>query len=330
MNILLLSTSYIESCICENVDLFLGIDIDSLFILKDNHANDIIKSNYNIFFISDLDEVPDGCIAYLILTNDYSENLVVKLLKKLNERKLEVYIIGDCMLKDSSLHFYLLPQININFDLTKHLYKKEVSPFKKPTIILCGLSNFNQQITLELKLNQLFKKDGINCYFVSHYQPFADESINNIGLFQDNRQVQQWILSINEKTDSSDIVCISLPFDFQDKNVYGYGTVELIFDTVCPNYTICCITREKDYLYSIPTIKKAFFHKYGNEINAFFISDYETNEAISPSIRRPLRSARPSPVIQDTRCGIYCKETINQLYCDVIKKLTLPEGVILI
>ena len=330
MNVLLISTSFIESSICENADIYFGIEIDCLYIFKENHATDSFHSNYDISLISQLDEVPQNCRVYIILSKEFSNNYTIGLLKHFRDRKMEVYLIVPVGYKNATVEKYgpCLIRQNIDFPIIKRSHPRNV--FSKPVILIFGLSTYNQQIALELKLKSLFQKDRINCYYISYYQKNVEEPINNLNTFKDIRKIEQWLFPVSKRIDLADIVCLALPFNLQDRNVYGYGAVERIFDIVNPNHVICCIAREKELLNQIRKIEMRFSNKFGREINSIFVSDYESNESISPDVRRPMKSNRQIKSISKIKCKIYSKETIDQLYREVIQTLTLPNGVTII
>ncbi len=330
MNVLIISTSYFESSICENADILLGIEIDCLFMFKDNHKTNNYRSHYKISLVSSIDEIPKDCKVYIIPPKDFPNDLIINVLDKCRNQKMEVYLAVPIGYKNSKVMKYNINYIFFNTDSEYFNYQSKTIKFTKPVILICGLSSYNQQISLELKLKSLFQRDGINCYFVSHYQNNNDNHIQNLRIFKDNRSIKQWLFSISQKVESAELVCISLPFDIQNRNIYGYGSVELIFDIVNPNYTICCISRDKELLHGIRNIEIKFSNKFGRDINSMFISDYESNKSISPDCSRPMKSFRPIKYKPKTKCRLYNKEIIEDLYKDMIDTLTIPEGVTII
>lgn len=287
-------------------------------------------SSYTISLINQLDEAPHNCRVYIILSKEFSDNYTIGLLKYFRERNMEVYLIVPVGYKNVAVEKYSPHLVRQNIDLPIIKRSHPSNLFSKPVILICGLSYYNQQITLELKLKNCFQKNRINCYYISYYQKNVEEPINNLNVFKNIEKIEQWLFTVSEKINLADIVCLALPFDLQDRDVYGYGSVERIIDIVNPNYVICCIAREKELLNQICKIEMSFSNKFGREINSIFVSDYESNEAINPDVKRPMKSNRSITNIPKIKCKIYSKETIEQLYKEIIQTLTLPNGVTII
>lgn len=345
MNVLLISSSYIENSIKENFDIFINRSIEKLYLFKENHidsykdgCNISENINYEIQYIDEIEDIKELFEVYIIydaiLNKKYlcgwiehfkKLNLVIKLMaSKAQLSEIEKYIPLNSFDKIYNADFLS------NIKDSNIICKIQ----DKPVIFIAGLSRFNQQMKVELQLKKMLNQNNISCFMVSKYLINAEYLISEAFLESSEPLLCKWSnlareIQNNHDYSKSDVVIVSLPFDIGDVDILQYTNIFSALKVFCPNYTICCMPNDKDLLDKIDSIVQLFESRYSSCLNTVCISEYGNNKYEMLNMDIPIKKSYKD-FNNKALCLIVKSSEINYLYNDIIKTITYPDTIKLI
>ncbi len=342
MNVLFLSIPYIESNVVHSFDIYSGLTVDTLFLFKENHANSNYDTenrtnNYNIELIDSIYSINKDFEIFIYYDSQISDAILMEIIdySKQNGRIINL-IVSKAQFSElqSELHDSTLTKpIFVN---EKPFYKDEVTygQFKKkPIVLICGLSEFNQQVNLELQLCKMFKKNNITFDLLSYNSPvgagFIDKSL--VSNYPDVHE--RWIDKIKEialrQNNDANITIISFPFDLLVCSAAQNAVLSQLIRSLKPDYTICCISNERELTDSIDNLELWFHNRFDTTLDAVYVSEYTSNKHEYLKKPYPIQ-IEYSPQGTSDKVTVANVNTVVAIYDNIISKLSYPTSVRLI
>lgn len=339
MNAFLLSTPYIEDCIKENFDIFTNSNIETLYLLNENHnlTSHNLKTNnerYSIHYIQNVESLKDlkNLELYIIYCECIPNSAFKKITSFAQRTNNNINVISNgydhVKIRQSfnQISISILDSgnfIGLNDDyMFSRIYKR------KPIIFICGLSFGNMQPKLELTLAEYFKSHGITYDLFSYYCPFPHEKLGFDLTLESN------VLSRIERVqnNNNNIMIFSLPLNLLSLSPENESAVSSLIKRIRPDYSVCCVNNDSKMLKNIKDVYEWLRYKYNIIVDSFYVSNYSINNIEYFGENQPL-------LLHSKECDINLTDvlivdnsvsSLRQMITKLISKLTFPAGVTIV
>jgi hypothetical protein len=333
MKAFLLSNPYIEDCLKDHFNIYINQEINSLYLLNENHKDDLHNritngTQYKIIYVSAIEYILGNkdIALYVVFCDDLSEKSISELENTAIKSEKIIHVFSNGQSHNAISECFNKAEIEIidtepfsccnNEDLSFPIYKT------KPIIMICGLSPVNMQPKLELLLIEYFQKKQIKFDLLSYYLPFVENRIKCS--FLDCNNIADLISELQDNNNM--LIVVSLPADFAVSSPQDDYYINCLINRIRPDYTICCVNNYNKLIDRICDIKVWFNYKYNLKIDSFFVSDYTANRIEYYGENRPLHahmcdSANCSIIFSDSN------DSASKIIEDMMLKITLPDCV---
>ena len=336
MNILLISTHYIEDCIKYSLEHFSHRDISKLYLLIENHSDDICNltdtCNYQIEMVDTINSIQDEFTIFIYYDDHMNESLIEDAIKHARKSKTQIeFFITKIQYESLRKKVNDLSIFNCVFINDTNLLEPtyNIADKRKPIIVVCGVSKYNQQMKIEAPMCKILNDMSVTFDMVSYFMPYANyrieahEAVNSKELFEiwEKKLARIHEMQKNDK----DITIISLPFELLSGRIFEDGVFAFLINQLNPDYSICCIPNEDRLLNNIDDVVTLFNNKYSVSLNSVFISDYESNK-YEYSESYPIKRNKKM-IVKEGDYRLFDAECMNMLFDDLISHITYPIGI---
>lgn len=255
MKVFIMSSSYIENTIAWEISHLLGVKVDTIFFLEENHTRNEIdwlyKDHQNIQLFSNYKEA--------ILQSDF---VII-----INTGDILIKIINECIMyaKDNNINICVIEDQPLSDNIDKPvIFDKNIAYSEKPVILLFTVGEYCQTYCVEMTLNKLFYENKIN--FRQEFSTWTEKIIKKIG----------HIGFFNSKLLYHET---KVPYDIIIKTLNGNMILDIenhldsafLPHQFKPNYVIIICER---FFASHETITNIFRYRYLRNINKIIYSKY--------------------------------------------------------
>ncbi len=314
-------------------DRWCNSPLNTLYLFKENCNTNLTQkkqSNYEIVFISnpfaldlsDLYIIYDNSISLSTVKNLIAYYYPKKTLIKLFYNRDDALIFNDIKSKFQGISFLEIENILSE----TNSQQKRISLFRnKPVLVMLSCDIFNQQISLELGLEEIFDKYGVRYHTIS----LNPDRLQNYSTMRNkiddiNGSLYKLFLEESMKQDykEADIIIISLPFNLCAEDI-NCDEIRKLLSSLCPDYIITCISNrlENDFPMQCYNIIK---YRFGYKTNSFFVSPYINNPYRNSygALYYDLHHIKSSSLFQ-----VFYHDEIKDLYKHILEQLTYPEDI---
>lgn len=298
MKVFIISSSYVESTLLSVVDFIIGINIDEVILLSENHTNSelLVERNNIILDASVFSAVSKSdCVA--VINNEYLPTSTSHEIRQLcYDMHKQLYTL-DYTFNNCSFHGYS---------------QNTISKLEIPTILLISIGEFAQiektELTI-LKLLSLSKNRIVhNCSPCTEYLMRQSGNVSN--------------QKAGEEISDCQLAIYTIQYDNMQHFCMDNKSSELIWKARPDSIVVNVESKGFD----ADLINELFLHRFNRDVDCIVVSDYSgmlsTTNTKRPIYHQPSKHASNKVLFTN---DIEFEKHINQR---VISKVTMPDGII--
>ncbi len=296
MNVLLISSPYIELCLLECLDNYILENLNKVFLLKENHPNRVynfIESSYSVEFVKNVEEGTSKSDLVLVIRDQFLSPDFIS------------YINSKCINNKKNFILGELKKNNIFSVIEKNIAEIQ----KKPSVLIIGMTGASQLVKNERVLSSFLKNRGVNVFDSFQYSiksfPKSKDLLCSSQTYPENADIT--FCSYDEYSDT----------DAKKEELHKY--IQLIQPDCL---IVSCDNSFVDYY----KVDQHFYYNYGIHVDGFIHSNYcylKANEDILTY------SSFSTTHKGNDSYSIFCndREGIEQICYTILTKVAYPNNV---